>query len=95
MRHPLTDPDLSDARGASEDQRCAVQQAQGRDARPNDLTVEIGPGRLTAHAQVLPESARRQIHAVQADLYPGFAGYQGKTTRHIPVVVWTLDRRPT
>jgi deazaflavin-dependent oxidoreductase (nitroreductase family) len=64
-------------------------------ARPNDLIVEIGPERLTAHAEVLPESARRQIYAVQADLYPGFAGYQAKTTRHIPVVALTLERRPT
>jgi hypothetical protein len=32
------------------------------------------------------------VYAVQAERYPGFAGYQAKTSRRIPVVALTLHR---
>jgi deazaflavin-dependent oxidoreductase (nitroreductase family) len=60
--------------------------------KPNGVTVEIGRETLTADADVLPEPTRGQIYAVQAGRYPGFAGYQAKTSRLIPVVGLTLHR---
>lgn len=60
--------------------------------RPEGVTVEIGRETLTADAEVLPEPARTQVFAVQAERYEAFAGYQAKTTRSIPVVALTLRR---
>lgn len=60
--------------------------------KPNGVTVEIGRETLTADADVLPEPTREQIYAVQAGRYPGFGGYQAKTSRLIPVVGLTLHR---
>ncbi|HLG79067.1 MAG TPA: nitroreductase family deazaflavin-dependent oxidoreductase [Ktedonobacteraceae bacterium] len=51
-----------------------------------DVTVEIGTERFAAKAVVLPEAERDRIFAIQAKLNPGFAAYQEKTTRKIPVV---------
>jgi len=59
-------------------------------AHPTGLTVELGDDSLTADAEVLAEPARSQIYAVQAARYPGFAAYQDKTSRQIPVVALTL-----
>jgi deazaflavin-dependent oxidoreductase (nitroreductase family) len=61
-------------------------------ASPHDLTVEIGRETLTADGEVVPEPTRTGIYATQADRYPGFAGYQAKTTRTIPVVALNLHR---
>ena len=63
-------------------------------AHPSNLTVEIGRETLTADAEVLPEPARAATYARQAHRYPGFAAYQAKTTRSIPVVALTLHRTP-
>jgi deazaflavin-dependent oxidoreductase (nitroreductase family) len=61
-------------------------------ATPEAVTVEIGRETLKASAQVLPEERRAAVYAIQAQRYPGFAGYQAKTSRRIPVVALTLDR---
>jgi deazaflavin-dependent oxidoreductase (nitroreductase family) len=61
-------------------------------AYPQDLTVEIGSETLSANAELLAEPARSATFAVQAARYPGFAGYQAKTKRVIPVVALTLRR---
>jgi deazaflavin-dependent oxidoreductase (nitroreductase family) len=61
-------------------------------AHPKDLTVEIGTETVAADAQVVPDPARGQIFAAQAGLYPGFAAYQEKTSRPIPVVELNLHR---
>lgn len=61
-------------------------------AQPDGVTVEIGGETLTADAEVLPEPSREQIYAIQAGRYSGFAGYQAKTLRPIPVVALTLHR---
>ena len=47
---------------------------------------------MTADAEVLPDPLRAQVYAVQASRYPGFADYQSKTTRPIPVIALTLHR---
>jgi deazaflavin-dependent oxidoreductase (nitroreductase family) len=60
-------------------------------AHPAALEVELGDGRYSATAEVVPEPLRSEIYATQAGLYPGFAGYQEKTSRVIPVVALRLQ----
>jgi deazaflavin-dependent oxidoreductase (nitroreductase family) len=50
------------------------------------VTVEVGTARYDAAAAALAGDERDRVYAEQAKAYPGFAGYQGKTTRVIPVV---------
>ena len=59
-------------------------------ARPQDLKVEIGNGTMTADAEVLPDPLRERVYDVQAGRYPGFADYQARTARPIPVIALTL-----
>lgn len=61
-------------------------------AHPEGLNVEIGQETLPASAEVLPEPDRTRVFAVQAARYQGFARYQAKTSRRIPVVALSLDR---
>jgi deazaflavin-dependent oxidoreductase (nitroreductase family) len=63
-------------------------------AHPTDVTVEIGRETLTADAEIVAEPTRAEIYAAQAARYPGFASYQAKTSRRIPVVALTLHRTP-
>ena len=49
-------------------------------------TVEVGTDRYDVEATVLTGAERDQAFARQAKLYPGFAEYETKTTRTIPVV---------
>jgi deazaflavin-dependent oxidoreductase (nitroreductase family) len=51
-----------------------------------DVTVEIGTETLSAMASPVPGAERDRIYAIQAERYPGFAEYQSKTDRVIPVV---------
>jgi deazaflavin-dependent oxidoreductase (nitroreductase family) len=50
------------------------------------VTVEIGSDTIEATARPLERTERDRIYSVQASRYPGFAEYQEKTTRVIPVV---------
>jgi deazaflavin-dependent oxidoreductase (nitroreductase family) len=50
------------------------------------VTVELGTETFEAIATPLEGDARDRMYAEQAALYPGFAEYQAKTTRVIPVV---------
>jgi deazaflavin-dependent oxidoreductase (nitroreductase family) len=59
---------------------------------PDELTVEVDRETVMADAEILPEPTRTEIFAVQAQRYQGFAGYQAKTTRLIPVVALRLRR---
>ena len=54
------------------------------------VTIELGTQTFDATARVITGEERDRIFARQAELYPGFAEYQEKTTRVIPVVA--LDR---
>lgn len=56
------------------------------------VTVEVGTETFTATARVAAGVERDTLYAKQASLYPGFAEYQEKTDRIIPVVL--LDRDP-
>jgi len=51
-----------------------------------DVTAEIGTETVSATAVTIPEPERRRVYDIQASLYPGFADYEVKTTRVIPVV---------
>ncbi|MGZ3584392.1 MAG: nitroreductase/quinone reductase family protein, partial [Ktedonobacterales bacterium] len=52
------------------------------------VTVELGPERFQARATAETDSAERdRLYAQHAELMPGFAEYETKTTRKIPVVL--------
>jgi deazaflavin-dependent oxidoreductase (nitroreductase family) len=100
---PRTNPMMYLADDAYEGRVYVFASAAGADSDPawfrnivaqaNNLTVEIGPDTLTADAEVLVEPARRQVYELQASRYPGFAAYQAKTSRQIPVIALRLKIR--
>jgi deazaflavin-dependent oxidoreductase (nitroreductase family) len=49
-------------------------------------TVEVGEERFEVDATVLTGAERDEIYQRQASRYPGFAEYQAKTSRIIPVI---------
>ena len=51
------------------------------------VTVELGTVTFSARATVAQEPERTRLYEQQAALMPGFAEYQRKTTRQIPVVI--------
>jgi deazaflavin-dependent oxidoreductase (nitroreductase family) len=51
-----------------------------------DVSVEIGGDTRTATAVPVAGGERDRVYAIQAERYPGFAEYQDKTRRVIPVV---------
>jgi deazaflavin-dependent oxidoreductase (nitroreductase family) len=59
-------------------------------ARPT-VTIEVGEERFDADASVAEGAERRRLYDQQAALMPGFADYERRTDRTIPVVM--LDRR--
>lgn len=50
------------------------------------VTIEMGKEMLRATANPVMGEEHDRIYAVQSERYPGFAEYQAKTTRNIPVV---------
>jgi deazaflavin-dependent oxidoreductase (nitroreductase family) len=56
------------------------------------VKVEVGTEQFQARATVPAEPERTQLYDKMATVYPGFADYQRKTSRTIPVVV--LTRQP-
>lgn len=54
--------------------------------------VEVGNEAFEVEAEVAGREERDRLYAIQAERYPGFAEYEQKTTRVIPVVV--LHRVP-
>ena len=51
-----------------------------------DAGIEVGDDHIDVHAVELTGSERDAKYALQAERYPGFADYQRKTSRVIPVV---------
>jgi deazaflavin-dependent oxidoreductase (nitroreductase family) len=51
-----------------------------------EVTVERGTDTYAARAEPVTGPERDRIYAVQADRIPGFAEYESKTSRVIPVV---------
>ncbi len=55
------------------------------------VIIEVGEERFEAVATVVDGPERRRLYDAQAALMPGFAEYERRTSRVIPVI--TLDRR--
>ena len=51
------------------------------------VTVELGAERFQAHARVVEGEERDRLYQRHAELMPGFADYQQKTQRQIPVII--------
>lgn len=56
-----------------------------------DVEIEIGTETIPVRAHVATGDERERIWTKQKELMPGFAAYEKKTSREIPVVV--LERR--
>ena len=54
--------------------------------------IEVGDDRLEVHAVELHGAERDAKYAVQAERYPGFAEYERKTTRKIPVLALVPEK---
>lgn len=54
-----------------------------------EITVEVGAETYRALAAPVSRAERDRIYAEQARRYPGFAEYEAKTSRVIPVVELT------
>src|SRR3954451_8685388 len=52
-----------------------------------DVEAEIGAERVPLRARVAEGDERERLWSAQKQVMPGFADYEGKTTRQIPVVV--------
>jgi deazaflavin-dependent oxidoreductase (nitroreductase family) len=52
-----------------------------------EVRVEVGTDTFLAQATVVPEPERSRLYDQMAAAYPGFAEYQRKTDRTIPVIV--------
>lgn len=57
-----------------------------------DTTVQVGSRRLSVHAHVATAQERRRLWPRVVDAFGGYAGYQERTEREIPLVV--LEPRP-
>jgi deazaflavin-dependent oxidoreductase (nitroreductase family) len=53
------------------------------------VTVEIGTQQFQARAAVASEPERTRLYSKMVEMMPGFAEYQRKTTRVIPVITLT------
>jgi deazaflavin-dependent oxidoreductase (nitroreductase family) len=60
-----------------------------------DAKIEVGDDYLDIHAVELQGAERDAKYALQAERYPGFAGYQRKTTRTIPVMALLPRHAPS
>jgi deazaflavin-dependent oxidoreductase (nitroreductase family) len=52
-----------------------------------DTTIEVGTETIPVRARDLPREERDPIWEIQKQRYPGFADYEAKTSRVIPVVL--------
>lgn len=50
-------------------------------------TVEVGTGTKAVHARVAGQEERDRLWTAQKRQWPGFADYEAKTSRQIPVVI--------
>ena len=56
------------------------------------VEAEIGTTTMSGTASALDEDERRRVYAIQAERFPGFAEYEKKTSRVIPVVELLLSK---
>jgi deazaflavin-dependent oxidoreductase (nitroreductase family) len=53
------------------------------------VTVEVGVEKFQAKAEIAPEPERTRLFAKMVEMMSGFADYQQKTTRILPVITLT------
>jgi deazaflavin-dependent oxidoreductase (nitroreductase family) len=53
------------------------------------VTVEVGTEKFQAQAEIANEPERTRLFNLMVEMMPGFAEYQQKTTRVIPVITLT------
>ena len=58
-----------------------------------DVQIEVGDEKIDVHAEEIKGTEHDTLYARQAKLYPGFAEYQRKTKRIIPVVALTKRKK--
>jgi deazaflavin-dependent oxidoreductase (nitroreductase family) len=58
-----------------------------------DIEIEVGDETIDVHAEEITGQERDRLYARQASLYPGFAEYQRRTKRIIPVIALTPKTR--
>ena len=58
-----------------------------------DVKIEVGDEIIVVHAEEIKGPEHDALYARQAKLYPGFAEYQRKTKRIIPVVALIEKRK--
>jgi deazaflavin-dependent oxidoreductase (nitroreductase family) len=51
-----------------------------------DTAIEVGDETIATRATELTGAERDEKYRIQSERYPGFAGYQQKTSRTIPVI---------
>ena len=56
------------------------------------VTIEVGTEKFQARAAIATEPERTRLYDQMAAIMPGFAEYQRKTTRRIPVIVLTRTK---
>jgi deazaflavin-dependent oxidoreductase (nitroreductase family) len=54
-----------------------------------EATIEVGDETIAAHATELTGAERDEKYRLQSERYPGFAAYEQKTSRTIPVIALT------
>jgi len=59
-----------------------------------DVTIEVGDETIAVRATELSGAERDEKYRIQSERYPGFAGYQQKTSRTIPVIALTRRDAP-
>ena len=58
-----------------------------------DVQIEVGDETIDVHAEEVTGGERDILYKRQATRYPGFAGYQRRTKRIIPVVALTKRKK--
>jgi len=53
------------------------------------VTVEVGTEQFQAQAEIVSEPERTRLYSKMVEVSPGFAEYEKKTTRVIPVIALT------
>jgi deazaflavin-dependent oxidoreductase (nitroreductase family) len=56
------------------------------------VTLEVGTEKITARASITTEPERTRLYNKMIEMMPGFAEYQKKTTRIIPVIILTREK---
>ena len=62
-------------------------------ARPAGPRIQVGPEQLAVSAKTADPTERSRLFPRFVQMYKGYAGYDQKTSRQIPLVVLTPEHR--